>query len=73
MCSLSIDIFLLFKLDSQEGHLPSSPAVSDMTANIRAVVEDVVKSMLGNTLSSNKKQSSDVGSIIRAVLEAQGM
>lgn len=71
MCSL-IYLFL-FKLDAQEGHLSSSPAASDMTANIRAVVEDVVKSMLGNTLSSNKKQSSDVGSIIRAVLEAQGM
>lgn len=43
-----------------------------MTANIRAVVEDVVKSMLGNSLASQPKQSPDVGSIIRAVLRSQG-
>jgi len=47
--------------------------VPDMTANIRAVVEDVVKSMLGNSLASQQNQSADVGSIIRAVLKAQGM
>lgn len=44
----------------------------DMTANIRAVVEDVVKSMLGNSLATQQKQSADVGSIIRTVLRAQG-
>lgn len=44
-----------------------------MTANIRAVVEDVVKSMLGNGLGAQQKQNADVGSIIRAVLQSQGV